>query len=62
MNIVFQKEYRGINILLLWKASQGKFISPYWLTYRQAESLGEYVRQGEKATSIVYTATGVKKV
>ncbi len=43
MNIVSQKEYRGINILLLWKASQGKFTSPYWLTYRQAESLGEYV-------------------
>ena len=62
MNVVSQKEYRGINILLLWKASQGKFTSPYWLTYRQAESLGEYVRQGEKATSIVYTATGVKKV
>jgi len=61
MNVVSQKEYRGINILLLWKASQGKFTSPYWLTYRQAESLGGYVRQGEKATSIVYAATGVKK-
>ena len=61
MNVVSQKEYRGINILLLWKASQRKFTSPYWLTYRQAESLGGYVRQGSKATSIVYAATGVKK-
>src|SRR5919197_5610456 len=61
MNVVSHKEYRGINILLLWKASQGKFASPYWLTYRQAESLGGYVRQGSKATSIVYAATGVKK-
>jgi antirestriction protein ArdC len=62
MNVVSQKEYRGINILLLWKASQGKFTSPYWLTYRQAESLGGYVRQGEKATSIVYAASGRKVV
>ena len=54
MNVVSQKEYRDINILLLWKTSQGKFTSPYWLTYRQAESLGGYIRQGEKATSICH--------
>lgn len=57
-----KKSCRGINILLLWKASQGRFTSPYWLTYRQAEGLGGYVRQGEKATSIVYAASGRKVV
>ena len=45
------KEYRGINILILGMA---EFTSRYWLTYRQALRLGGHVRKGEKATAVVY--------
>jgi antirestriction protein ArdC len=37
MNVVSQKEYRGINILLLWKASQGKFIRSLYDWYTLSE-------------------------
>jgi antirestriction protein ArdC len=45
------RPYRGINILLLWG---GRFSSPFWLTYRQAQELGGAVRKGEKGTQIVF--------
>ena len=44
-------EYRGINILIL---STSGFSSRYWITYRQAQRVGGHVREGEKATPIVY--------
>jgi len=50
-NLVSGKEYRGINPFLL--DSMG-FASPYWLTFRQAKSLGGYVRKGEKSTPVVF--------
>lgn len=50
--------YQGINILILWMATlhQG-YTSPYWMTYRQAQSLGAQVRRGERATHIVFAKT-----
>ena len=41
-NLVSKKEYRGINVFLL--ASQG-YGSRYWLTYRQAQSVGGMSRK-----------------
>lgn len=54
-NIKSQNEYRGINILLL--ATQG-YASPFWMTYRQALSIGGHVRAGEKGTHIAFWKIG----
>lgn len=50
--------YRGINILLLWSAAhQHGYRSAYWLTYQQARHQGGHIRQGEKATTVVFSGT-----
>lgn len=47
--------YRGINTLLLWMtATERGFVSPFWMTYKQAQELGGQVRKGEKSTLVVY--------
>ena len=47
--------YRGINVLLLWIEAQASgFVSPLWMTYRQAQALGAQVRKGESGAAIVY--------
>lgn len=49
------KEYNGINVLILWIASiNGGFASQEWLTYKQAAALGGQVRKGEKGTKICF--------
>jgi antirestriction protein ArdC len=50
-NLVTKKAYRGINHFLL---SASKFVSPYWLTMRQANQLGGCVRKGEESTIVVF--------
>ena len=50
-NLVSRKPYRGINHFLL---SASKFVSPYWLTMRQANQLGGCVRKGEENTIVVF--------
>jgi antirestriction protein ArdC len=50
-NLVSKKTYRGINSFLL---SASKYISPYWLTFRQANELGGHVRTGEESTIVVF--------
>ena len=50
-NLVSKKPYRGINYFLL---SASKFVSPLWLTIRQANELGGSVRRGEQSTIIVF--------
>jgi antirestriction protein ArdC len=50
-NLVSRKPYRGINILLL--QSMG-YTSPYWLTFKQAQELGGYVKQGQKGCPVVF--------
>lgn len=50
--------YHGINILMLWaSAEEQSFISPYWLTFKQAKALGGSVRKGEKGSPVVYAST-----
>lgn len=49
--------YRGINVLYLWLAAAARgYISPYWMTFRQAHGLGAYVRKGERSTLVVYAS------
>jgi antirestriction protein ArdC len=50
-NLVSKKPYRGINHFLL---SASKYVSPFWLTMRQANELGGRVRRGELSTIIVF--------
>jgi hypothetical protein len=54
-NFISRKEYRGVNVILLWVVANKKgYRSPYWL----AGELRGKIRKGEKATGIVYAATG----
>ncbi len=49
------QQYQGINVLLLWMASQARhYTGSTWMTFKQARDLGGMVRKGEKATRIVF--------
>ncbi len=50
-NLVSKKPYRGVNFFLL---SASKYVSPFWLTMRQANELGGHVRKGEQSTAVVF--------
>jgi antirestriction protein ArdC len=50
-NVVSKKPYRGVNFFLL---SASKYVSPFWLTFRQANELGGHVRKGEESTIVVF--------
>jgi antirestriction protein ArdC len=50
-NLVSKKPYRGMNVFLL---SASKYISPFWLTMRQANELGGHIRKGEESTAVVF--------
>ena len=53
--------YQGINVLILWSAAiDAGYASPFWMTYRQAQSIGAQVRKGERATHIVFAKTAKK--
>ncbi len=45
------EEYRGVNILVLGST---EFTSRYWVTYLQAQKLGGQIREGERATPVIY--------
>ena len=54
--------YQGINVLILWGAAIDKgYASPFWMTYRQAQSIGAQVRKGERCTHIVFAKTAKRK-
>ena len=50
-NLVSKKPYRGVNYFLL---SATKYVSPYWLTMRQANQVGGHVRKGQESTIVVF--------
>lgn len=53
--------YNGINILMLWGAAiEGGFLSPYWMTYKQAKEMGAHVKKGERGNLVVYANTITK--
>ena len=54
--------YRGINVLMLWLASEhAGYEENTWLTYRQAQEFGGQVRKGEKGTLVVKYGTFAPK-
>ncbi|MFW8637480.1 ArdC family protein [Cribrihabitans pelagius] len=53
--------YNGINVLMLWSAAvEGGFLSPYWMTFKQAKQLGAHVKKGERSNPVVYASTITK--
>ena len=50
-SLVSKKPYRGVNVFLL---SATKYVSPFWLTMKQANQLGGYVRKGEQSQIAVF--------
>ena len=57
-NASSRRAYSGVNVALLWLAADvGGYTSNRWLTYKQAQEAGGNVRKGEKATTVVYSAT-----
>jgi len=50
-NLITKKPYRGINYFLL---SASTFVSPFWLTMRQANQLGGSIRKGEESTIVTF--------
>jgi antirestriction protein ArdC len=57
------ERYAGINVLLLWLATEaGGYVSPVWMTYRQARVYGGQVRRGERGSVVVYADRFVKTV
>jgi len=47
--------YQGINVVLLWiEASLKSYVSPTWMTFKQAQAVGACVRKGEKGSMVVY--------
>lgn len=51
-NAITGKEYRGINVMLLYSPVPGT--GEGWLTYKQAQAVGAQVRKGEKGSMIVF--------
>ena len=49
-NLVSKKEYRGINVFILAACSGDE----WFLTYKQAQSLGGNVKKGEKGIPVVF--------
>jgi antirestriction protein ArdC len=57
-NYTTGNKYRGINIVLLWAASQDQqFNSNEWASFKQWKEIDESVRENEKGTMIVYYDT-----
>jgi len=53
--------YSGINILMLWGAAmEDGYLSPYWMTFKQAQEYGAHVRKGERGNLVVYANTITK--
>ncbi|RNC64796.1 MAG: DUF1738 domain-containing protein [Desulfuromonadales bacterium] len=50
-NLISKKDYRGVNVFLL---SCMPYSSTYWLTFKQVQDRGGYVRKGEKSTPVVF--------
>lgn len=54
-NVASDRNYRGINTLLLWLTGNAKgYATPYWATFKQWLELGYPVRKGEKSATVVF--------
>jgi len=62
VNAVTRKGYSGVNVLLLWAAKEAAaHSSQEWATYKQWQSVGSQVRQGERSSIIFIRKDAVKK-
>lgn len=49
------REYRGVNVVVLWAVAFGRgYADPRWVTFNQARELGGSVRRRERGTQIVF--------
>ena len=47
--------YNGINVLMLWgAAAEAGYLSPTWMTFKQAKDMGAGVCKGERGSLVVY--------
>jgi len=61
-NAATARHYRGVNILLLWAAKEkARFVTSEWATYKQWQSLGKQVAEGQKSSIIFITKDALKK-
>lgn len=53
--------YSGINVLMLWGvAMDSGYLSPFWMTFKQAKELGAHVKKGERGNQVVYAGALTK--
>jgi len=53
--------YSGINTFFLWAVAESRgYVSPYWMTFRQALELGAHVRKGESGSFSVFYSSARK--
>lgn len=53
--------YSGMNVLLLWsEAMERGYVSPVWMTFKQALELGGAVRKGETGTTVLFSSSFTK--
>lgn len=50
-NLISGKKYQGVNIFMLACQQYG---SPWWLTFKQCESLGGHVKRGSKSAPVIF--------
>lgn len=50
-SLITQKRYRGINVFML---NLAEYSSPYWLTFKQAKSLGGSIKRDEKGYPLTF--------
>lgn len=61
-NFVTKRAYEGFNQFYLnWIIQQRKYNYPYFLTFKQANNLGGYIKKGEKSTPVIYWKITQKK-
>jgi antirestriction protein ArdC len=53
-NAVTNRSYSGCNVILLWLARNRGWASPRFLTFKQAQDAGGYVRAGERGTKVYF--------
>ncbi|MEM8793818.1 MAG: zincin-like metallopeptidase domain-containing protein [Pseudomonadota bacterium] len=55
--------YRGMNTFWLWMVADAcGYASPYWMTYRQCQTLGGQVRKGERSTIAIFYKSYTKEI
>src|SRR5512135_3452088 len=54
-NLISRKPYRGVNVLTLMSgALAAGYGTNWWLTFKQAQELGGFVRRGEHGLPVVF--------